>query len=134
MSAGGLLARGQTDYERYTWKGATYSLPNTKHSLPNMDSISYTLLTWGIYLISGLSYLLGVYSFLKRGYYRIWYAVPLLLTNVLLKGHTILYLVRNVLYFVISYAVPLEWNVWLLILSLWALLLAFLAPREALEV
>ena len=29
--------RGQTDYERYTWKGATYSLPHTKHSLPNME-------------------------------------------------------------------------------------------------
>ena len=26
----------QTDYERYTCKRATYSLPNTKHSLPNM--------------------------------------------------------------------------------------------------
>ena len=30
-------------------------------------------------------------------------------------------MVRNVLYLVISYAVPLECNVWLLILSLWAL-------------
>ena len=29
--------RGQTDFERYTWKGATYALPNTKHSLPNME-------------------------------------------------------------------------------------------------
>ena len=29
--------RGQTDYERYIGKGATYSLPNTKHSLPNME-------------------------------------------------------------------------------------------------
>ena len=33
----GILIRGQTDYERYTWKGATYALPNTKHSLPNME-------------------------------------------------------------------------------------------------
>ena len=31
------LPRGQTDYERYIWKGATYSLPNTKHALPNME-------------------------------------------------------------------------------------------------
>ena len=31
------VIRGQTDYERYTWKEATYSLPNTKHSLPNME-------------------------------------------------------------------------------------------------
>ena len=31
------LTRGQTDYERYTWKGTTYSLPNTNHSLPNME-------------------------------------------------------------------------------------------------
>ena len=29
--------RGQTDYERYTCKGATYFLPNTKLSLPNMS-------------------------------------------------------------------------------------------------
>ena len=29
--------RGQTDYERYIWKGATYSLPNSKHALPNME-------------------------------------------------------------------------------------------------
>ena len=29
--------RVQTDYERYTWKGATYAIPNTKHSLPNME-------------------------------------------------------------------------------------------------
>ena len=29
--------RGQTDYERYIWKGATYSLQNTKHALPNME-------------------------------------------------------------------------------------------------
>ena len=27
---------GQTDYERYTWKGATYSLSHTKDFLPNM--------------------------------------------------------------------------------------------------
>ena len=27
----------QTDYERYTCKEATYTLPNTKHSLPNME-------------------------------------------------------------------------------------------------
>jgi hypothetical protein len=31
------LYRGQTDYERYIWKGATYSLPNTKHALPTME-------------------------------------------------------------------------------------------------
>ena len=30
-------ARGQTDYERYTWKVARHSLPNTKHSLPNIE-------------------------------------------------------------------------------------------------
>ena len=51
------------------------------------DSISYALLTWGIYCIRGLSQLLGVYSFNKRGYYRICYVVPLLLTNVLLQGY-----------------------------------------------
>ena len=32
-----LWDRGQTDYERYTWKAATYFLPNTKHSLKNME-------------------------------------------------------------------------------------------------
>ena len=32
-----MVSRDQTDYERYIWKGATYSLPNTKHSLPNME-------------------------------------------------------------------------------------------------
>ena len=127
--------RGQTDYEMYTWKGVTYSLSNTKLSLPNMklyvllkgkckqqrDSFSYALLTWDIYCISGLPYLLGGSSFQKTGYYRIWYAFPLLLTNGLLKGHTIPYLVRNVWYLVVSCAVPLECIVWLLILSLWAL-------------
>ena len=30
------------DYKRYIWKGATYSLPYTKHSLPNMEQ--YVLL------------------------------------------------------------------------------------------
>ena len=39
----------------------------------------------------------------------------------ILKGRTTSYLVRNVWYLVISYDVPLECNVWLLILSLWAL-------------
>ena len=98
-----LSIRGQTDSERYTWMGATYSLPNTKHSLQNKknyvffkgicqqerDSISYALLTWSIYCISGLSQRLGGYFFQQRGYYRILYALPLLLTNVLLKGHII---------------------------------------------
>ena len=66
------------------------------------NMFTYALLTCGIYCISGLSKLLGVYSFQKEG---IWYDDPLLLTNVLSKGHTISYLVRNVWYLVISYAV-----------------------------
>ena len=45
----------------------------------------------------------------------------MLLTNVLSKGHTVSHLARSVWYLVISYAVPLECMVWLLILSLWAL-------------
>ena len=44
------------------------------------------------------------------------------LTNVLLKGHTFPYLVMNVWYLLISYAVPLECIEWLLIRSLWTLM------------
>ena len=32
-----LCPRGQSDYEKYTCKGATYFLPNTKLSLQNME-------------------------------------------------------------------------------------------------
>ena len=32
--------RGQRNYERYTWKEATYSLPNTKYILKIWNSMS----------------------------------------------------------------------------------------------
>ena len=36
------LNRGQTDYERYTWMGATYSLPNTKIPYQIWNSMSFS--------------------------------------------------------------------------------------------
>ena len=100
---------GQTDYERYIWGShifltkyqtflTKYGIlcPFKKNMLTAEEQHFICPLNMGYIPYYWLSYVLGVYSFQKIGYYRIWYALPLLLTNVLLKGHTIPYLVRNI--------------------------------------